>query len=74
MRFLIDHTSLAFGIPEAIALVFMLVIVVMVWKKSKKLKEAQKELEEKVAGLNAAETVPVGEDAPKKEPPVIKED
>lgn len=74
MRFLIDHTNLHFGIPEAIALVFMLVIVIMVWKKSKKLKEAQKELEEKVAGLNAAETVPVGEDAPKKEPPVIKED
>ena len=53
MRYIIDHTSLHFGIPELIALIFMLVVIVIVWKKLKNLKDRQKDLEDKAAALSS---------------------
>ena len=53
MSYLISHTSFAFGIPELIALIFMIGVIVLVSVKLKKLKDAHEELANKCATMNA---------------------
>ena len=55
MRYIISNTCFAFGIPELIALLFMVGVIVVVWRKTKKLKKEHQELMDQLGAENADE-------------------
>ena len=62
MRYIIDHTNLHFGIPELVILLFMLVVIFIAWRKTKKLKEKNQTLADKLAEITSAGTLEEAEE------------
>ena len=49
MQYILDHTTVAFGLIDILSIVVLAVAVVIVWRKLKKMKDRQDELEKKLS-------------------------
>ncbi len=48
MDFIIEHTRIGFEIPELIALIFLIAVVVFFFVRSRQMKKAEEELEDQI--------------------------
>ena len=48
MQYILDHTTVAFGLIDILSIVVLAVAVAIVWRKLKKMKDRQDELEKKL--------------------------
>lgn len=49
MQYILDHTTVAFGLIDILSIVVLAVAIVIVWRKLKKMKDRQDELEKKLS-------------------------
>lgn len=49
MQYILDHTTVAFGLIDILSLVVLAAAIVIVWRKLKKMKDRQDELEKKLS-------------------------
>ncbi len=53
MDFIIEHTRIGFEIPELIALVFLIGVVVFFFVRSRQMKKAEEELEDQIKEIQS---------------------
>lgn len=53
MDFIIEHTRIGFEIPELIALVFLIAVVVFFFVRSRQMKKSEEELEDQIKDLQS---------------------
>lgn len=49
MQYILDHTTLRFELTDILAIVILAVVLFIVWRKLKKMKKKQEELEKKLS-------------------------
>ena len=49
MQYILDHTTVAFGLIDILSIVVLAAAIVIVWRKLKKMKDRQDELEKKLS-------------------------
>ena len=55
MQYILDHTTVAFGLIDILSLAVLAAAIVIVWRKLKKMRDRQEELEKKLSENYAGE-------------------
>ncbi len=53
MDFIIEHTRIGFEIPELIALIFLIAVVIFFIVRSRQMKKAEEELEDQIRDIQS---------------------
>lgn len=56
MGFIIEHTRIGFELPELIALIFLIAVVVFFIVRSRQMKKAEEELEDQIRDIQSGKS------------------
>lgn len=56
MDFIIEHTRIGFEIPELIALIFLIAVVIFFIVRSRQMKKAEEELEDQIRDIQSGKS------------------